>query len=129
MLVAISLRGRMQGLVIWLGLWFVLAQMSYAYFPLDGGGPLAELPGGLGKQKGGPNIAVLLTVILSGVVLTPFYKPLSWFMGPMDPIELLNKGSRESDEEAYYTQSEMPFRPKSILERQVESDTNAILGV
>ena len=128
-LVAISLRGRMQGLVIWLGLWFVLAQMSYAYFPLDGGGPLAELPGGLGKQKGGPNIAVLLTVILSGVVLTPFYKPLSWFMGPMDPIELLNKGSRESDEEAYYTQSEMPFRPKSILERQVESDTNAILGL
>jgi hypothetical protein len=101
---------------------------SYSFIPLEGEGPYSKFFG-IGEQPGGPNIVILLTIMFGGILAMPFVRPMSWFLGPLDPIEMLTKGKRESDEEAYYTQSEMPFKPKSILDDQVTADVASILGL
>ena len=126
-LVLISLGGKAQGLLCWLVLSYFIVTLSYQFIPLAGDGPLAEWTG-VGAQPGGPNIVVVLLVVYGGIIVMPFFRPLSWFLGPMDPIEIIQKGKRESDEEAYYTQSEMPFKPTRVLDHQVACDVETILS-
>jgi hypothetical protein len=128
LLVLISLGGQAQGTVCWLIMSYFLVTTSYSFIPLEGEGPYSKFFG-IGEQPGGPNIVILLTIIFGGILAMPFVRPMSWFLGPLDPIEMLTKGKRESDEEAYYTQSEMPFKPKSILDDQVTADVASILGL
>ena len=129
LVVLISLGAKAQGTACWLIMSYFLVTFSYTLIPLAGSE--TELFFGLfafKTQPGGPNIVAILTTIFSGVVITPFFRPMSWFMGPLDPIAIATKAKRESDEEAYYTAAEMPFKPKSVIDDLVKADVASILS-
>ena len=112
-----------QGLLVWLCVVFpAMLFGSYTIWPVAGGGPLQV-------ENGGPNIVVLCVFLMTGLLLSACYtRPLRPLLGKYHPIALLSAASRQSDEEAYYMSSQMPFHPKKILEYQIECDRVSKLG-
>ena len=110
-----------QGLLVWLCVVFpAMLFGSYTIWPVAGGGPLVE--------NGGPNIVVLCLSHDWLASQRMLYQAATPLLGKYHPIALLSAASRQSDEEAYYMSSQMPFHPKKILEYQIECDRVSKLG-
>ena len=124
----------MEGVIVWLAVGVpALLIGAYRVMPVEGGGEYIEV------QAGGPNAAVLVAVIGLGFLGSPWFYPLRPLLGQCNPASLLGTVhaekifgtlvkdlSRETDEEAYYTKSTMPFKPKHIIEATIASDVAAI---